>query len=221
MLLRGRLTVLALLAFLALLPPVSARAQQPSASPAAAPIPETEEEKQERATRRACAVKVCSTLHLKQPSDGELTCSVRKSWRKEVLTLILSRGKITWPWGAAHCAGDLKLDRALLVKAMSGGEFEAQFEQHDVRCEIDSGKDKDKYDVTLQIRPKVTFKDGKAVKASLNWGKIEAPTLAKAALWSITAADNQLGVLQSTVVEDINEFIQTKCMEVKNEWQGK
>ena len=33
--------------------------------------------------------------------------------------------------------------------------------------------------------------------------------LAKSALWSATAADNTFGVLQSTVVEDINE------------WQGK
>ncbi len=58
-------------------------------------------------------------------------------------------------------------------------------------------------------------------QGQLNWGKIEAPTLAKTALWSITAADNTFGLLQSTAVEDINEFIGTKCMEVKEEWQGK
>ena len=59
------------------------------------------------------------------------------------------------------------------------------------------------------------------MKASLNWGKIEAPKLAKTALWSATAADNSFGVLQSIVVEDINDFIQTKCMEAKQAWQGK
>ncbi len=55
----------------------------------------------------------------------------------------------------------------------------------------------------------------------MNWGKIEAPMLAKSALWSATAADNTFGVLQSTVVEDINDFIQNKCEDVKAEWQGK
>ena len=65
------------------------------------------------------------------------------------------------------------------------------------------------------------WKDGKAVKATMNWGDIEAPTLAKTALWSLTAADNQIGVLQGTIVEDINEFIGGKCDEVKSEWDGK
>lgn len=86
-------------------------------------------------------------------------------------------------------------------------------------CELD--RDAEKYQVKLSIQPKVTFQDGKAVKAVMNWGKIEAPTLAKSALWSATAADNTFGVLQSTVVEDINDFIQSKCADVKAEWQGK
>jgi hypothetical protein len=113
----------------------------------------------------------------------------------------------------------LKVDRATLVKAMSEPEFEAKFEKHDLRCELET--DKDKYEVKLEMQPKVTFKAGKAVKASLNWGKVEAPTLAKTALWSATAADNSFGVLESTVVDDINDFIENKCNEVKAEWQGK
>ena len=75
--------------------------------------------------------------------------------------------------------------------------------------------------VTAELRPNVTFKEGRAVKARLNWGKIEAPTLAKSALWSITAADNTFNLLQTIAVDDINEFLTTKCMEVKEEWQGK
>jgi len=150
---------------------------------------------------------------------GNVTCNVQKTWRKEVLVKILSKGKVTWPWGYARCITDLKFDRATLIKSMTLPEFEAQFDTHNIRCELEG--EKEKYEVKLQIQPKVTFKQGKAVKASLNWGKIEAPTLAKTALWSATAADNSFGVLQSTVVEDINEFIHTKCMEAKEEWQGK
>jgi hypothetical protein len=158
-------------------------------------------------------------LHNHKPDTGNVSCAVQKTWRKEILVKILQRGKVTWPWGYARCMTDLKFDRATLVKGMTLPEFEAQFDKHDIRCELEG--ETEKYEVKLQIQPKVTFKQGKAVKASLNWGKIEAPKLAKTALWSATAADNSFGVLQTIVVEDINEFIQTKCMEAKEEWQAK
>ena len=208
------LSALTLLSALAGLP-TSAAAQE--TKPAA--IEETDEEKKERATRRVCAVSLCSTLHNKKPATGDVSCAVQKTWRKEILTKIMSKGGLPWPWGYARCSSDLKFDRAVLIKAMSEKQFEAQFEPHEVTCELE--READKYQVKLQIHPKVTFIDGKAVKASLNWGKIEAPTLAKSALWSATAADNTFGVLQSMVVEDINDFIQNKCTEVKEEWQGK
>lgn len=204
------------LSALALLPSVAA-SQEPKKEQAVAP--ETEEEKQERANRRKCAAALCSTLHNKKPADGQVSCNIQKTWRKEALTKILSRGKVSWPWGDTRCTSELKFDRAMLIKAMQYPDFDAQFETYDIHCQIDNAKDK--YDVKVQVRPKVTFKQGKALKANLNWGKIEAPTLAKSALWSITAADNTFGLLQSIAVEDINEFISTKCMEVKDEWQGK
>ena len=184
-----------------------------------APPAETEQEKKEREGRRLCTVTLCATLHNRKPAEGQVTCSLQKTWRKEVIARILARGKVSWPWGDARCSGDMKLDRGLLVKAMQEPEFEAQFETHNIRCQIDNAKER--YDVTLQVRPRITFKQGKAAKARLNWGKIEAPALAKTALWSITAVDNAFGLLQSIAVEDINEFIATKCMEVKEAWQGR
>jgi hypothetical protein len=196
--------------------PMRALAQD---KPAATTVPETEEEKKEREVRRACAVALCSTLHNRKPDTGDVSCSVRKTWRKEHITKILAKGKLSWPWGDARCSTDLKFDRATLVKAMAEKNYEAQFPEHQVSCELD--REAEKYQVKLNIQPKVTFADGKAVKAVMNWGKIEAPMLAKSALWSATAADNTFGVLQSTVVEDINDFIVNKCEDVKAEWQGK
>ena len=216
------LKVWAALAFLGL----AATTVWPLASPAQdakdqqpAPALETEAEKKEREVRKACAVSLCAVFHTQKPATGDVTCSVQKSWRKEVLTKIMSRGKLSWPWGDARCATELKFDRATLIKAKQEPEFEAQFEAHFVRCEFD--REKEKYEAKVHIHPKVTFKEGKAVKANLNWGKIEAPLLAKSAIWSATAADNTFGVLQNIAVEDINEFFHTKCMEVKDEWQGK
>jgi hypothetical protein len=182
-------------------------------------IVETEEEKLERDGRRKCAAALCSTLHNKKPADGQVSCSLRKTWRKEALSKILSKAKVSWLWGDTRCASDITIDRAVLVKAMAGPELEVQFEPYAARCTIDT--DKSKYEITAEVRPKVTFKDGKAIKASLNWGKLEAPTLANSVLWPLTAADNKVGVLQGTIVEDINEFITTRCMEVKEAWQEK
>jgi hypothetical protein len=206
-------------AALAALAILSVPAPAPAQDTKAVATSETEEERKERETRRACARAICSTLHNHKPATGAVTCNVQKTWRKEVLTKIMERGKISWPWGNARCIGDLKLDRATLIKSMTEPEFEAQFDKHDLRCELEG--EKEKYEVKLQIHPKVTFKQGKAVKAKLNWGNIEAPRLAKTALWSATAADNSFGVLQGVLVDDINDFIQTRCMEVKEEWQGK
>ena len=123
------LAILAALAVLVLLP-ASPPAQETKA--AAVKAPESEDEKKERETRKACAIALCSTLHNQKPPTGTVTCNVQKTWRKEVLVKIMERGKITWPWGNARCIGDLKLDRATLIKSMTEPEFEAQFDKHDI-----------------------------------------------------------------------------------------
>lgn len=192
----------------------------PSFAQDAKPEPElTAEEKLEKEQRKTCKVALCAVFHNKKPTDGAVSCNVLKSWRKEQLTKMVSKGGASWPWGNARCTTALKLSREALIKSQTSAEFDADFGRHDITCELD--RDTDKYTIKIEMTPKVTFKDGKAVKASLNWGKIDAPVLAKSALWSATAADNTFGVLQKTIVEDINDFIGTKCLEVKDEWQGK
>jgi hypothetical protein len=190
-----------------------------STKAAVAAPPETEEETKEREGRTACTIAVCAVLHNRKPAKGQIACSLRKTWRKEAIDKALARSKLPWPWGATRCGSDIKVDRALLLKAMQAPEFEVEFETHEIRCQIENANDK--YEVSVQVRPKVTFKQGKATKASMNWGKIEAPTLARTALWSMAATDNTFGLLQSVALEDINKFIDTKCMEVKDEWQGR
>src|SRR5205823_2607016 len=128
----GLAALIALIAMAAM--PTSPTAQD--AKPAAASTPESEDERKERETRKACAVALCSTLHNHKPATGEVTCNVQKTWRKEVLTKIMSKGKVTWPWGYARCITDLKFDRAMLIKSMTLPEFEAQFDTHNIRCEL-------------------------------------------------------------------------------------
>ena len=180
----------------------------------------TPEEKKEREMRKDCKVKICSAFHNRKPDGGDITCNVLKTWRKEQLSKMVEKAKVSWPWGGIKCVADIKLKRADLIKAMTDEKFEAQLDKHQVACEVDRDKDA-KADIKFDFSPKVTFEKGKATKATLAWGTIEAPALVKGAMWTATATDNTFNVLQSTVVEDINDFIGAKCMEVKDDWQGK
>ena len=184
----------------------------------AAPVELTEEEKKEKELRKACKVELCSAFKSKKEKGGEVACGVLKTWRKEQLAKMVSKGGVSWPWGAARCTANLKFQRDTLIKAITTPEYELAIDKHDINCELD--READKYTIKVEMSPKVQFKGGKAVKASLNWGKIDAPMLAKSALWSATAADNTFGVLQRTVVDDINDFIDVKCLEVKDEWKA-
>ncbi len=181
----------------------------------AAAIELTEEEKKEKELRKSCKIELCSAFKSKTPKGGAVACGVLKTWRKEQLAKMVSKGGVSWPWGAARCTADLKFKRDDLIKATTAPDYELQIDKHDIKCELD--REKDKYEIKVEMSPKVQFKDGKAVKVALNWGKIDAPMLAKSALWSATAADNTFGVLQRTVVDDINDFLDVKCLEVKDE----
>lgn len=180
----------------------------------------TPEEKKERDQRKDCKVRICAAFHNRKPDGGDITCNVLKTWRKEQLSKMTEKAKVSWPWGNVRCIADIKLKRTDLIKAMTDEKFESQLDKHQVTCEVEREK-VGKAEIKFDFSPKVTFEKGKATKASLNWGTIEAPTLVKGAMWTATATDNTFNVLQSTMVEDINDFIGAKCLEVKDELRGR
>jgi hypothetical protein len=179
----------------------------------------TPEELKEREARKACKVAICDAFHNRK-AGNDIACHVMKSWRKEQLTKLVEKAKVSWPWGRVVCSTDIKLKRDLLIKAMTEPKYEAALDKHQVTCQIEREKDGN-VDIKFEFAPKVRFENGKAQSATLNWGQIEAPTVVKGAMWTATATDNTFNVLQSTVVEDINDFVDNKCLEVKDEWAKK
>jgi hypothetical protein len=180
----------------------------------------TAEEKAEKAERLACRVSLCKILRGKQSAGSDIACHVVRSWRKEHLTKLISGLKITWPYEGVKCSSDISLKRADLIKVASDPKAEITLDKHTATCTVGH----DKGDVTefkFDMTPKVTFENGKATKAEVNWGKIEAPTLIKSALWTATAADNSVGLLSSTITDAINDFIGKQCDEVKDQWEVK
>lgn len=179
----------------------------------------TAEEKAERDSRRACKASICDAFHNRKPG-ADISCKIVKSFRKSQLQKIVGKAKVSWPWGRILCTADVKLKREPLLAALVADKVEAEFDKHQVTCTVEREKD-GPAEINAELTPKVTFEKGKAVSASLNWGKVSGPLVIKAALWTATAADNKLGVLQSTIVEDVNDFTAKKCEEVKADWAGK
>lgn len=217
--------VAALLLALAVVSPAAAGDATPSAddskvSVSSPDIVLTPEEKAEKEGRKACKADICGAFRNKRTLGSDIACTVVKSWRKEQLSKLVGKMKVSWPYGPVRCTSDIKLKRADLIKAMTEDKFELQLDQHSVVCKVDRDKEAPT-DISFEFAPKVSFEKGKAVNAKINWGKVAAPTLVKGALWTATAADNTVNVLSGTLVDDINDFIGKKCDEVKDEWKNK
>ncbi len=191
---------------------------RPSDNPPEAEM--TAEEKAEREARKSCKIDICKAFRTKKTVGPDISCPVVKSWRKEALTKLIAKLKVSWPYGPVHCVATVSLKRAELVKAMTEDKVEAKLDKHQVACTVDREKDAPA-EVKFDFTPTVTFEKGKAMKAQIHWGKIEAPALLKGAMWTATAADNTINMLNGTLVEDINDFIGKKCDEIKSEWDGK
>jgi hypothetical protein len=142
----------------------------------------TPEELAEREGRKACKVAICAAFHGKAGPE-DISCSVLKSWRKEQLQKMIERAKVSWPWGRVKCVAGIRLKRADLAKAMAEPNYVADIDLHQVNCEIERDKEAPAK-ISFAFKPKVTFTGGKATKASLNWGAIEAPTSRR---WSRTS----------------------------------
>lgn len=180
----------------------------------------TPAEKAERDARKACKADICSAFRNKKAEGADVSCPIIKSWRKEALSKLVSKLKVSWPYGPVHCSTTVKLKRADLVKGMTDDKYETKLEKHAVACTVDLEKDA-ATEIKFDFSPTVTFEKGKATYAKINWGKIEAPALIKSALWTATAADNTVNILSSTLVDDINGFIDKQCDEIKSDWEGK
>lgn len=216
--LAGGLAGLALLAVAAGLPALAQTTTPEAPAPAATLDKDLEALlATEKEARKACKVEICSILRSKKKDGPDVACHVIQTWPKQAMNAIFEKGAVSWPWGHAHCSADVKLKRADLVAAMSEPKYEATFDPHTVTCDIERGAGEEKYVFKVTLTPKVTFEGGKAVKADLQWGEIDAPMLAKGIIWPATKLDNQIGMFSGQFVEMVNRFVDKKCDEVKGD----
>ncbi len=168
----------------------------------------------EKEDRKACKIEICKAFA--QPGDGpNITCDVTKTWLAAEIQKGFLGDKLTWPWGHARCNASIALDRKAIAEAARKPSATMKLKKHNIACKLDR-KDPKKgavYDIKLSIEPTVTFENGKATKAVMGWSNIEAPVLAKTAIWSATVADSTFSVIANGVVRNINAFLTSKCKE--------
>jgi hypothetical protein len=187
----------------------------PVSTLAQTPAPEIEARMaKEKEDRKACKIEICKAFA--SPSEGApITCNVTKTWLAPEIQTAFLRDKLTWPWGDAQCSAAILISRDALKQAALQPSAAIKLKKHDITCKLASKEPKEgtAYDLKLSIEPTVTFEAGKAIKAEMGWSSIEAPILAKSAIWSATAVDANFGVIANNVVTEINNFFAASCKE--------
>jgi hypothetical protein len=176
----------------------------------------TAEERAEKQARKACKIKICDILATKDPQGDDVSCDIVKTWRESDITKMLG-GRFDWPWGKAVCQSKLDIKRGQLVNAMTQANYEVALPEQKVSCTLAQKSEGAPYAVGVSIAPKVTFENGKAVSARLNWGEANAPMLAYALIYAGTGFDNSTNVLGPEVVRMVNEFTGRKCKRVRDD----
>ena len=170
----------------------------------------------ESEARRQCKIDICKAFSDGKAGGPPISCNVTKTWLESEIQQRILGDKLSWPWGHAQCSAKIDIDRAMLGKLVAEPEGTVKLKKHDVSCSLDrKGNDPgEAYAVKLSITPEISFKGAQATKVVMGWSDIDAPILAKSAIWSATAADNAFNVMSGAVVGEINTFIYQHCKEV-------
>ena len=177
------------------------------------------EETAQKEGREACKIEICDVFATGEARGPDIACDIGWTWHaKEILDAL--SGRIDWPWGKTVCQSELRLDRASLAKAMSEPNYKLAANPQTVRCALHQKGGKPHL-VTIDLAPRVTFKNGKATEATVNWGDVSAPSAIYPLLYAATGLDNSTNALGPELVSQVNKFIRKDCAEVKDELPGR
>jgi hypothetical protein len=168
-----------------------------------------EEDKGEKGKLEACEKSLCGILVKREATGADLQCGLQKTWAGAKIKEGVEQKKLTWGFGDVRCAIDLTAKRQELVEALTKPEYEYKLGTHTVRCDIE--RDKEVMKVSVAVSPKFQFKDGKATKAWLGIGTIEAPTVVKGAIWTAAQLEDTFGIVHSDLLREINKFVYERC----------
>jgi hypothetical protein len=161
---------------------------------------------------KACEKAMCTIVTKKEAKGTDLACKLSRTWTKDQIKDGVKKKQFSWGLGDARCTLDVSISRAAIINAMTKPEQVLDFGPHAVKCMAD--RDGTATPINVNLAPKVTFKDGKAVSAMLSVKEIEAPGMIKTAIWSAATLNDKVGIFQKDILKAINEFTGSKCAEV-------
>jgi hypothetical protein len=163
----------------------------------------------EKAQLKACEARLCGLILNKAPAEGTLACTISKTWEKSKIVDGVKQKKISWTFGDARCGVDLKVAHDAVISALTKPTYEFKLATHAITCVVE--RDKGTTEVKISMAPKVMFKDGQAQKAWLNISKIEAPTIIKGAIWTVSKLEDNFGLFHGQLIKEVNAFVHEKC----------
>ena len=141
-----------------------------------------DEAKDEKAQLEACEKDLCTLLVKREAAGSNLQCNIQKTWASKKIKAGVEEKKLSWSLGDLRCGVKFDASRQDVVDALTKPAYELKLASHAVKCEVE--REKEVLNISVALSPRIQFKDGKAVKAWLGVGEIQAPTVVKGAIWS-------------------------------------
>lgn len=158
---------------------------------------------------KACEKNLCTMILTKDAAGDDLTCDISKTWAKDKISKGAKEKSLDWGFGDARCTLDLTVARQAIVASLTEKTHDLKIPEQKVKCQIE--RNDEVTPINVSLAPKVTFKDGKAHKAWLNIGKIEAPAVVKGAIWTAAKLEDNFGLFHSEIISEINDFVHNEC----------
>lgn len=168
-----------------------------------------EEGQNEKEQLEACERAICGVIVGREASGGDVQCTVQKTWAAKKIKAGVEGKKLTWGFGDVRCGVSLNAKRLDVVEALTKPQYELKLTPHAVKCDVERGTEV--IPISVSLAPKLQFKDGKATKAWIGLGEIQAPAVVKGAIWTAAQLEDTFGVVHSDLVREINTFITERC----------
>jgi hypothetical protein len=168
-----------------------------------------EEAKDEKAQLEACEKDLCTLLVKRDVAGSNLQCNLQKTWASKKIKAGVEEKKLSWSLGDMRCGVKFDASRQDVVDALTKPTYELKLASHSVKCEVE--REKEVLNISVALAPRIQFKDGKAVKAWLGVGEIQAPAVVKGAIWSAAQLEDTFGVVHSDLIKEINRYVYERC----------
>jgi len=174
-------------------------------SPASALEPTSKEADQ----LAACEEKLCRQILDKAPLKGMFRCDLGKTWQSADINEGAETKSMSWGFGDAQCAVQLKVKRQDILKALTAPKHEFSVRPHNVDCTVET--EEGNKPLKAQLAPKMIFEDGKAKKVWIRLKEIDGPEPLSSFVWSTAKLEDSIGIFHSEMIKQINKFVYHKC----------